>query len=607
MTACCSFLGALYGRWCGMPCCLCCSCTGIRRKIDMLCLAPRELWVVLLLKLMNSFALFASLTMFFIYLTDEFDLSYPTAGYVIGVTGLLVSVYGAFCGPLIDRIGVKRSYILGALSGSIGGLMISFSANLGTVLAALFVFTAFGMALGIPVLSIGVKRYTFEPNRTIAFGLFYMVMNIGAAISFALVDVIRGRFAQGIDVDLKDYKLVSIDTNDTLTPEITPFAGNATVEMLSVAMTTVHQLAKRNSSIADVASAPVPAEMGVPGPAIDIANVFVYHATAARLIFAMSAIVVCMSALLAAVSLRDVYLNEKGMVVPYNPRIPDIARREGSGNTGPSGGANTKKRNFLVSLVRDRFFWRLVVFQLILIGVTMVFKHMDNTFPTYLRNTLGNDAKFGTLKSINPILITIAVPIFSYALKRFDIYRVIMVGSLISASSVFIMCAKPSYTTAVVFFVAFSIGEAIYSPRAVEYTLLLSPNGKEGSYIALAYMPLFLAKFGADILSGNLLQWYCPPDNPSHCPTLWLVVGIIALCSPIGLFLASRFIHSKDVIDIIEVRNDIILEDYRDGEHARRNSLDENYDDNDFGFSTTSFQKSSVRRDDHGTIELDNV
>ena len=44
--------------------------------------------------------------------------------------------------------------------------------------------------LGIPVLTVGIRRYTNEENRGFAFGLFYVVMNIGALIAGPLIDAL---------------------------------------------------------------------------------------------------------------------------------------------------------------------------------------------------------------------------------------------------------------------------------------------------------------------------------------------------------------------------------------------------------------------------------
>ena len=41
----------------------------------------------------------------------------------------------------------------------------------------------FFLRIGIPVLTVGIRRYTNEENRGFAFGLFYVIMNVGALIA----------------------------------------------------------------------------------------------------------------------------------------------------------------------------------------------------------------------------------------------------------------------------------------------------------------------------------------------------------------------------------------------------------------------------------------
>ena len=49
-------------------------------------------------------------------------------------------------------------------------------------------------------------------------------------------------------------------------------------------------------------------------------------------------------------------------------------------------------------------------------------------------------------------------------------------GSFVSAGSVFFLCLGASYLTSILFVVTLSLGEAVYSPRVYEYTMLLSPK-----------------------------------------------------------------------------------------------------------------------------------
>jgi hypothetical protein len=44
--------------------------------------------------------------------------------------------------------------------------------------------------MGLPMLTVAIKRYTHSANRGFAFGLFYSVMNIAAFASGILVDAI---------------------------------------------------------------------------------------------------------------------------------------------------------------------------------------------------------------------------------------------------------------------------------------------------------------------------------------------------------------------------------------------------------------------------------
>ena len=57
-----------------------------------------------------------------------------------------------------------------------------------------------GTALGIPVLTTAIRRYTTDDNRAVAFGLFYAAMNVAALISGPTADLLRGAFGCGATV-----------------------------------------------------------------------------------------------------------------------------------------------------------------------------------------------------------------------------------------------------------------------------------------------------------------------------------------------------------------------------------------------------------------------
>ncbi len=79
-------------------------------------------------------------------------------------------------------------------------MAFTFSLNLMTL--ALYVILPFGEALGIPILTIAIRRTTEESNRQLAYGMFYTFMNIGALLAGFMTDILREFFP--MDQNLED-------------------------------------------------------------------------------------------------------------------------------------------------------------------------------------------------------------------------------------------------------------------------------------------------------------------------------------------------------------------------------------------------------------------
>ena len=65
--------------------------------------------------------------------------------------------------------------------------------------------------------------------------------------------------------------------------------------------------------------------------------------------------------------------------------------------------------------------------------------------------------------------------------------------------------------------------------------------------MGLANIPWLLAKGTTGLYSGFLLATYCPDRTPAaqlHTGTLWFIYGSIAMTSPIGLWLARKWVRS---------------------------------------------------------------
>ena len=205
----------------------------------------------------------------------------------------------------------------------------------------------------------------------------------------------------------------------------------------------------------------------------------------------------------------------------------------------------------------------------------LIFMQMDYVFPKFGIRELGEGAPVGRLVAINNILIVFLVPFVGAMTQRFSAYRMVIVGGVISALSVFVMAlpatwfqtladgfvgrwighgylglagdVHPYYVMITLFVILMSFGEAFYSPRVYEYAAAIAPKGQEASYAALSYIPFLLAKLIVGTVSFRLLAKYCTEVGERNSGAMWLVIGLIATIAPVGLILLRRYIRVHEV------------------------------------------------------------
>ncbi|MBL7190201.1 MFS transporter [bacterium] len=202
-----------------------------------------------------------------------------------------------------------------------------------------------------------------------------------------------------------------------------------------------------------------------------------------------------------------------------------------------------KKSAFTImkEVTREKKFWIFISFIFLLVLVKMIFQYNHSLYPLYMER-IGLKNLTGRLYSINPFIIIFLVPVMTAITEKMKAYNVIMVGSFISAASVFFMGVTESIMMIVSFQIALSIGEAIYSPRVYDYTATIAPPGKEASYMALSKVPMFFAKVGAGPVTGILLANLCPAEGARNTELMWIIVGISTMLSPITLFLGRKWL-----------------------------------------------------------------
>jgi len=152
--------------------------------------SPSELWKAYLLKFLDSYAYFSFSLVFTPFLSDDFGMTDIQAGTIYGAWGALITVFGLFTGTVIDNLGVAKCLRIGFVLSFLTRVVIFATNSRNVLLACLLITLPFSNCLGIPVLTVGIRRYTNDENRGFAFGLFYVVMNVGALVAGPLVDAL---------------------------------------------------------------------------------------------------------------------------------------------------------------------------------------------------------------------------------------------------------------------------------------------------------------------------------------------------------------------------------------------------------------------------------
>ena len=178
------------------------------------------------------------------------------------------------------------------------------------------------------------------------------------------------------------------------------------------------------------------------------------------------------------------------------------------------------------AVVSETAFWRFTILITLLLGVRAVFLYLGLLHPKFWYRVIGPEAQVGALQAFNPILVIIGLILIIPILNKFNVYKMLVFGAMITSLSMFILAIPPmfgvdvalwTYGTTIAFLLVLTIGELIWSPRLQEYTAAIAPEGQEGTYLGLSMVPYFLAKIVVSGLSGAMLNRWCPAppeDNP---------------------------------------------------------------------------------------------
>ena len=471
--------------------------SGFLHKFLCLRSAPRELWIIFIAYVLENIAYkLSSGSVLPLWLAHELGMSDTTKGLTIGIWSALLTLFTVLVGSFTDAVGIRRTFLLGFAICAVARIAMLFSSPQIIPLGLGLLPLALGLALMTPVMTAAMKRYSNAAQRSVAFSLYYALMNLGFAIGDRMFDYFRKQMGEyGVWV--------------------APYFG---------------------------------------------ANFSTYE-----VMILWSVIITIPGLLLTWLFLREgVEMTEEGV------KITPHEKREHAGQNSLVAAAR-----IFGGLWGQKTFHRFLLFMALIVGVRMIFYHLNYTLPDYAIRELGKGAPFAQIcNMLNSLMILALVPVCGVLTQNISAYRMVSVGSLVSALSVFVLAVPPElfkpmadgwlghlivhqwlevagpvnplYLSIFWFTVILSLGEALWSPRLYEYAAAIAPKGQEASYMALSMLPYFFAKFGAGSLSGWLLTKYCPAEGARNPAGMWILIGVMALITPIGTFLFRKHIQLKE-------------------------------------------------------------
>ncbi len=192
-------------------------------------------------------------------------------------------------------------------------------------------------------------------------------------------------------------------------------------------------------------------------------------------------------------------------------------------------------------LADGKFFF--FIFALIPVQTLFVYNWM--VLPQYINRAyegwIGD--YFEIAANSNPILIFFAVPIIAALTRNKPVYLMMILGTAIMAAPAFLLAIGPHWWTLFPYILIMTIGEAMWQPRFLQYAAEIAPEGRTGEYMGVAQLPWFLTKMLAPLLlTGWMMDKYCPAEGEINTETMWLIYACIAMCSTVLLILARNWI-----------------------------------------------------------------
>ena len=212
--------------------------------------------------------------------------------------------------------------------------------------------------------------------------------------------------------------------------------------------------------------------------------------------------------------------------------------------------------------------FRLIILILIITGFWMVQHQMYATMPKYVLRLAGEGASPSWYANVNPLVVFLTVGMVTHFMRKRTALFSMTVGMFIMPISALFMASgnlmsgeilgmHPVAFMMVVGIAFQGFAETFISPRYLEYFSLQAPKGEEGLYLGFSHLHSFLSSIFGFIMSGVLLDKFCPDprlfdsheawaESAKHAHYIWYYFVGIALISAIALIIYGKVVKRID-------------------------------------------------------------
>lgn len=485
-------------------------------KFTVLRKSPRELGLVYLVNITEYIAYSFMQYSLMLWMLNDLKYSDESATYILMVWGMILSAITIFSGMITDGLGIKRSFLLGYLTCAIGRGFIAFTTNFWLSVVIGLGTIAVGMALMSPVVAAAIRRFTSREQRSMAFSMFYVLMNVGYAIGGWGWDMIREIVKNsGGTIAVGGFALTEFQFLFFISAAIT--VGGVVIIQLFI---------REGVEVDEETCALVPlseTKKEAENPIKILVEVVKEKQFWLFILF------------------LSFLLGVKSVFYHMHYSLPPFADRY-IGQGAKIGTAYGFLNPFII----------------------VVFVPFIGAFTQ----------KISSFKMIvlGSIISSFAVFILCIPSSAFAPIANGAVGKVIAQLLGVQGALHPWYIPLLIFVIIFTIGEGIWSPRLFEYTASIAPKGREGSYMSLSILPWFASKPLVALLQRWILPTYCPAPTyetplgglsgfyaavtPDYAPIagridpymFWGIIGLTAISSPILILLFARIIRSTSEI-----------------------------------------------------------